>query len=194
MRFSMPHHCSCSEWLCPRIDTLIDIIWCYIQCLASRFISIFNHLLHPGLSSESPPATIPSAVMVASCQPDVVIPNTATTSIVLLELTCPLDSGHHLQSARSHKQCKVEHWQLSAELDCLNIFNFYETLEVSVLGHYYPFCLKNLWILIYFIHQDVSVLRETIRQMLDDALRQCIAASQRISKARDCCEWSPSLD
>ena len=80
--------------------------------------------------------------MVTPYQPDVVIHNTATSSIVLLELTCPLGLGHHLQSARSRKQCKVEYLQLSAELDHLNISNFYnKTLEVSVLGHY--FCLRE---------------------------------------------------
>ena len=173
-----------------------------LQCLASRFISFFNHLpyiqvyadLQSLRASESPPATIPLAVMVTPYRPDVVIHNTATSSIVMLELTCPLDSSHHLQSARSRKQCKVEYQQLSAELDRLSISNFYETLEVSVLGHYYPFCIKNLWNLLHFIHQDISVSRETIRQLLDDASRKCIAASQRIFMARDCCEWSPFPD
>ena len=56
---------------------------------------------------------IPSTVMVTPYRRDVVIHNTATSSIVQLELTCPLDSGRHLQSARLHKQCKVEHLQLS---------------------------------------------------------------------------------
>ena len=64
-------------------------------------------------ATESPPNTISLAVMVTPCQ---------------LTLDCC-----YLQSARSCKQNKVE---LSAELDCLKISNFYETLEVSVLGHY----------------------------------------------------------
>ena len=123
-----------------------------LQCLAFQFISIFNHLpfirvyadLQSLQASESPPATIPSAKMVTPYRPDVVIHNTATSLIALLGLTCPLDSSHHLQSARSRKQCKLEYLQLLAELDCLNISNVYETLEVSVLGHYYPFCIKNL--------------------------------------------------
>ena len=136
-----------------------------LQCLASRFIYIFNCLpyiqvyadLQNLRASESPPATIPSAVMVTPYQPDIVIHNTATSSIVLLELTCPLDLGHHLQSARTHKQCKVEYLQLLAELDRLNISNFYETFEVSVLGHYYPFCIKNLWNHIFYSPGCISV-------------------------------------
>ena len=127
--------------------------------------------------------------MVTPYQLDVVIYHTATSLIVLVKLTCPLDLGHHLQSARSCKQCKVEYLKFLAELDHLNISNFYETLEVSVLGHYYPFCVKNLWSLLYFIHQDVSVSKETVGQMLDDALWQCIAASQKIFMAQDYCKW-----
>ena len=84
-------------------------------------------------------------MMVTPYRPDLVVHNTSTNSIALLELTCPLDSEHHLESARERKQNKVEYLQLLAELDRLNICNFYETLEVSVLGYYHRFCVKNLW-------------------------------------------------
>ena len=56
----------------------------------------------------------------------------------------------------------TEYHQLLVELDCLNISNFHETLEVTVLGHYYLFCVKNLWNFLYFIHQDISVSKARI--------------------------------
>ena len=107
-----------------------------LQCLAYQFsidlgenlpfIQVFVDL--PNLqASVSPPATIPPDVMVTSYRPDLVFYNTATNSIALLELTCPLDSEHHPQSARLCKQNKVEYQQLLAELDRLNVSNYYET-------------------------------------------------------------------
>ena len=126
-----------------------------LQCLAYQFIDLCENLPFiqvfvdlPNLqASVSPPATIPPEVMVTSYRPDLVFYNTATNSIALLELTCPLDSEHHLQSARLRKQNKVEYQQLLAELDCLNVSNYYKTLEISVLGHYHPSCVKNCYIL-----------------------------------------------
>ena len=127
-----------------------------------------------------------------SYRPDLVFYNTATNSIALLELTCPLDSEHHLQTARLRKQNKVEYQQLLAELDRLNVSNYYETLEISVLGHYHPSCVKNLWNLLHFVHQDILVSKAALRKILDSALQKCIIASQRIFMARDCREWFPA--
>ena len=82
-----------------------------------------------------------------------------------------------MQSAREQKQNKVECLQLLAELDRLNICNFYETLKVSVLGHYHRFCVKNL---LHFIHQDTPVSKSVLQQTLDDASQLCVTALQRI--------------
>ena len=100
-----------------------------LQCLAYQFIKFFEHLPRiqvfadlPNLqASVSPPATVPPEVMLTSYRPDLVFYNTDTNSIALLELTCPLDSIHHLESARSRKQNKLEYQQLLADLDRLNI-------------------------------------------------------------------------
>ena len=54
-------------------------------------------------ASESPQGTIPSLLMVTSYRPDIVIHNVTSNSVALLELTCPLDSMQHLESARDHK-------------------------------------------------------------------------------------------
>jgi len=131
-----------------------------LQCLAHQFINIFEHLpsiqvfvdLPTLQASVSPPVTIPTEVLLTSYRPDLVFYNTATNSITLLELTCPLDSVHHLESARSRKQNKLEYQQLLADLDRLNITTYYETLEISILGHYHPFCVTNLLNLLRFVH------------------------------------------
>ena len=124
-----------------------------LQCVAHQFIDIFEHLpfIHvfadlPNLqASVSPPATIPPEVMPTSYRPDLVFYNTTTT---LLELTCSLDSIHHLESARSRKQNKLEYQQLLADFSFKHYY--YKTLEISVL--YHPFCVTNLLNLLRFVH------------------------------------------
>ena len=56
-------------------------------------------------------ATIPTAIMVTAYRPDIVIHNTDTFTVALFELTYPLDSDHHLESARSRKQNTNSCWQ-----------------------------------------------------------------------------------
>jgi len=72
--------------------------------------------------------------MVTAYQPDIVIHNTDTSTVALLELKCPLDSDHHIESARSCKQNKVEHQQLLAELDRLVFSNYYETVSLGIIS------------------------------------------------------------
>jgi len=81
---------------------------------------------------------IPLALAPTPFRPDIVVYNSATLSVAFLELTCPLDSDHNILSARSRKQNKSEYLQLLADLDCLQMSNHYETLEISVLGHCLP--------------------------------------------------------
>ena len=44
-------------------------------------------------------------------RPGIVVYNSETSSVALLELTCPLDSEHHIEAARSRKQNKTEYLQ-----------------------------------------------------------------------------------
>jgi len=60
----------------------------------------------------------------------------------ITELTCPLDSQQHIESAHCQKP---EYLQLLAKLDRLNISNFYSTVEVSVLGHYLLDSINTLY-------------------------------------------------
>ena len=115
----------------------------------------------------------------------------ATTSVALLELTCALDSGHHILSARSKKQNKPDYLQLLAELDHdrLQISNYYKTVEISVLGYHQPSSIQNIERFIDFLQPSVA-FKLTIRQIPDSAARISVMCSQRIFMAQNCCIWS----
>jgi len=110
---------------------------------ADKFICVYADL-HGWRSSESPQATIPSALVSIPFRPDIVVHNSVTLSVALLELTCLLNTDHNILSARSRKQNKTEYLQLLAEFDLLQISNHYETLEISVLGHYQLSSILNI--------------------------------------------------
>ena len=69
--------------------------------------------------------TIPSTVLVTPYQPDIVIYNRLTSSMEIIELTCPPNSSEHLESARTRKQFEPEYVQLLAKLDQLMISHSY---------------------------------------------------------------------
>jgi len=112
--------------------------------------------------------------------PEIVIHNSITSSLLLFELTCPLDGAHHLDLINKLKMNITKSYR---ELDHLNA-NFYETLEVSVLGHYHQFSATNIYNVLLFIDKSIPITKSLVRQMLDDASRVCITASQRIFMAR----------
>jgi len=140
-------------------------------------------------ANNAPQTTIPADVLVTPYRPDIVIFNTKCQSICLLELTCPLDSPQHIQAARDRKQSKVEYIQLLAEFDRLKIRNYYETIEISVLGHYQPSTAKHLLKLIAFTNPELKISRGAIKDWLDSAAAASISASRRIFLARNCKEW-----
>ena len=76
----------------------------------------------PGMrASESPQGTIPSSLMITPDRPDIVMYNETCNSVALLELTCPLGTFQHLESARDRKQSKEEYLQILSKLDRLGI-------------------------------------------------------------------------
>ena len=111
----------------------------------------------------------------------------------MLELTCPLDSNHHIKSARARKQKKPEHLQLLAEFDRLNVTNYYDTIEITVLGHYQVSSIKNLLNLLKFVHPDIDSPKSAVKNWLDDAAFASISASQRIFLARNCTQTNDRL-
>ena len=47
----------------------------------------------------------------------------------------------------------------------------------------------NTYNALRFVDQDLSFTKSSVRQLLDDASKVCVAASQRIFMVRDCREW-----
>ena len=152
------------------------------------FVKVFADI--PNFHADnSPQSTIPMSLLITSYRPDIVIYNSQSSSITLLELTCPLDSIHHIQSARNRKQSKTEYLQLLAEFDRLNIANYYDTIEITVLGHFQVSSIKNLSSLLNFVQADIRISKHIIKEWLDAAASASISASQRIFLARNCTEW-----
>jgi len=98
-------------------------------------------------------------------------------------------SVHHLESVRNSKQSKVEYLQILAELDRLNITNYYETTEISSLAHYQPASIGSFLNYINFSNPSTTVSKSEARRCLDDAAFQSSPASERIFLARNCKEW-----
>ena len=110
-----------------------------------------------------PQTKILSNLLVTPYCPDIVIFNTKYPSNYLLKLTCPLDSPQHIQAVRNRNQRKVEYFQLLAKFNCLKIRNYYETIEISVLGHYQPSTVKNL---LAFVNPELKSSRSVIKNWL----------------------------
>jgi len=142
-------------------------------------------------ASEASQATIPMSILTTSYCPDIVVFDSQVPSIALLELTCPLDSVHHIQSARSQEQSKVEYLQLLTEFDRLKVPNYYDTIEITVLGHYQSVSVNNLLNLINFSCPGTTASKSLA---LDDAASRSISSSQRIFLARPCQEWVDSAN
>ena len=125
-----------------------QVLHCIVSNLSgllaeSQTIHVYADL--PGMyASVSPQATIPPSLIITPYCPDIVIHNKSTNAVVLLELTCPLDSIQHLESARDQKQTKEDYLQILSELDRLGTPCYYNTIEVSVLGHYLQSLLSSL--------------------------------------------------
>jgi len=86
----------------------------------------------------------PSLLMVTPYRPDIVLYSEIDHTVALLELTCPQDSFQQLESTRDCKQSKEEYLQILSELDHLGVNSQYGTIEISVLGHYFPSLLSAL--------------------------------------------------
>ena len=80
----------------------------------------------------------------------------------------------------SCKQNKAEYLQLLAEFDRLNIANYYDTIKITVLGHFLVSSIRNLSNLLNF----VQISKNAIKAWLDAAAFASISASHRIFLAR----------
>ena len=151
-------------------------------------VSVYADL--PGMrASDSPQTTIPPSLLITPYRPDIVIYNQINNSVALLELTCPLDSVYHLESARERKQRKTEYQQILSEFDRLGIPCSYYTIELSVLGHYLPSSLSSFQNCVNFIQNEITMTRSNCRRIFDLAAVASISSSRRIFMAKDCKEW-----
>ena len=132
------------------------------------FVHVFADLPNHR-ASEAPQATIPASILITPYRPDIVVYNSQVHCVAMLELTSPLDSVNHLESACNKKQSKVEH--LRAEFNRLNIKSHYETIA---LGHYQPASIGNIQNFIQFSNSNTSISKLAIRQCLDDAANHSI--------------------
>ena len=151
--------------------TPIDITKFYIIIiLASKLTTLFADChdvkVHADLqgfrSNDSPPETILLSVLVTPYRSDIVIYNAHSSLMGIVELTFPLDSVQHIESARDRKQFKPEYQQLLAELDCLTISTCYRTVEVSVLGHFQPKSIHAIKDVTCFIQQVFSLSKTIV--------------------------------
>ena len=76
--------------------------------------------------------------------------------------------------------------QFLAELDHLLISNYYEMVEMNLLGHYHPSTIQNIK---RFIQPFVTSKSTINRQILDSAATINVTCSQKIFMARNCCVW-----
>jgi len=95
----------------------------------------------------------------------------------------------HLESARNCKQGKQEYQQILSEFDLLGVPCFYDTIEISVLGHYLASSSSFLQNCVNFIQKDTVMMKLHRRKILDLVAVVSISSSKRIFMARDCQEW-----
>ena len=77
----------------------------------------------------------------------------------LIQSIIVLGRKEYFEQGRSRKQNKAEYLQILSELDRLNVTNFYETLEISVLGHFQQFSVTNTYNVLHFIDKDINITR-----------------------------------
>ena len=66
-----------------------------------------------------------------------------------------------------------------AEFDRLDIANYYNTVEITVPGHYQVSSIRNM-INLFFVLPDIKITKPVIKVWVDAAAFASISASQRI--------------
>ena len=100
-------------------------------------------------------ATVPSYLLITSHRPDIVVYDSETSTVALLELTCPLDSKHHIQAAIDLGS-KIRPSCLQNLIVYRFIMIMKQCMEISVLGHYQPSCIQKFKSFSDFIQPSVT--------------------------------------
>jgi len=87
--------------------------------------------------------------------------------------------------ARDCKQGKQEYQQILSEFDQPGVPCFYDTIEMSALGHYLPSSSSSLQNCVNFIQKETVMMKSHCRKTLDLAAVVSISSSRRIFMARD---------
>ena len=121
--------------------------------------------------------------------PDVVIYNKSINSVVLIKLICTLDSIPYSESARDCKQTKEDYLQILSR--GLGTLSYYNTIEISVLGHYLQSFLSSLCN-VFIVSSKLQCFQDLgIERFLVKLLNYSfMCVSRRIFVARNCAEWS----
>ena len=111
-----------------------QVLHCIVSNLSgllveSQAIHVYADL--PGMyASMSPQATVPPSLIITPYHPDIVIHNKSTNAVVLLELTCTLDSNPTFGICKRPKADQGDYLQILSELDRMGTPCYYNTIEI----------------------------------------------------------------
>ncbi len=95
----------------------------------------------------------------------------------------------NLEKILGNKLKKEDYQLFLSELDRLGIVNFYDTIEMSVLGHYLPISLSSFQNCVNFIQNNFTMSKSQCKRIFDLAAAISISSSRRIFMAKSCQEW-----
>ena len=129
-------------------------------------------------------STIPDDILVTAARPDIVL--VGVEEITLIELTIPHNSLVSLSNARQRKSRKETYLQALSDLEAKGLVCNLHTMEIGTFGHWLPISQRAL------SNSVPSITKQAAREMMDEAARRIIGASQVIFKARLDKTWTPS--
>ena len=135
--------------LCHKVILLTVTLWscivwppnCWNTLLDHVHVSLLYAVLQGMWVSDCPHSTNSLSLLTTPYHSDLVMCNKENNSVTMLELTCPLDLVKHLEAARKCKQGKKKYQEIMSEFEHVGVACYYNTLELSVLGHYTCHCL-----------------------------------------------------
>ena len=84
----------------------------------------------------------------------------------------------------------MEYQEIMSEFEYMGVDCYYDTLELSVLGHYLPSSLTSLKNCVNYIQDEENFSKSNCRQILELAAAIFISSSRKIFLVRNCPERS----
>ena len=135
-------------------------------------------------AEDTPPSTIPPNIISTSSRPDIVIVNSLSKQIHLLELTIPTNLQKGLDQAREGKLNKPEYNYLISDLKVIGWSPSYNTIEIGSLRH---LPLSSLEATSHIVSPNSS---SSVTSILLEAAKVVIACSHQIFLAHKQITWS----